>query len=69
MSMFYVCELAEIHRQHSVQDLTKQLKRLEEDKDAEEKAAKWEAKDLKDQLEDLKAHHSMATDLFVSSSS
>ena len=68
MSMCYVCELAEKHRYHSVQGLTEQLKKLEEDKDAEEKAAEWEAKDLKDQLEDLKAHHSMATDRFVSSS-
>jgi len=41
----------------NVQTLLKSLKEIQSEKDGGANVAEWDAQELKDQLEDLKSHH------------
>ncbi len=52
----------------NVQTLSKSLKEIQSEKDGGANVAEWDAQELKDQLEDLKSHHTTTLRQLASSS-
>jgi hypothetical protein len=52
----------------NVQSLLKSIKEMQSEKDGGANVAEWDAQELKDQLEDLKSHHTTTLRQLASSS-